>query len=95
MKQQSTFQLEDLSYTIDSREILRRVNLEFRPGAIHGILGQNGAGKTTLLNLLGGILQPTGGRILLDGAPVRFRSPHDAIRSGVRISVPEDSVLPV
>ena len=39
MKQQSTFQLEDLSYTIDSREILRRVNLEFRPGAIHGILG--------------------------------------------------------
>ncbi|MGN1006340.1 MAG: sugar ABC transporter ATP-binding protein [Aristaeellaceae bacterium] len=94
MKQQSAFQLEDLSYTIDSREILRRVNLEFRPGAIHGILGQNGAGKTTLLNLLGGILQPTGGRILLDGAPVRFRSPHDAIRSGVRISVQEDSVLP-
>ena len=93
MQKKSAIQLRNLSYTIDSNAILRGVNLDFRPGAIHGILGQNGAGKTTLLNLLGGILRPTEGSILLDGEPVCFRSPHDAIRSGVRLSVQEDSVL--
>ena len=94
MNEQCAIQLRNLSYSVDSRAILRDVNLEFRPGRIHGILGQNGAGKTTLLNLLGGLLRPTSGEILLDGAPVCFRSPHDAIRRGVRLSVQEDSVLP-
>ena len=94
MYHQSAIELRNLSYTIDSNAILRDVNLRFRAGAIHGVLGQNGAGKTTLLNLLGGVFRPTAGEILLDGAPVRFRSPHDAIRSGVRFSVQEDSVLP-
>ena len=94
MYHQSAIELRNLSYTIDSNAILRDVNLCFRAGAIHGVLGQNGAGKTTLLNLLGGVLRPTAGEILMDGAPARFRSPHDAIRSGVRFSVQEDSVLP-
>ena len=41
-----------------------------RPGAFVGILGPNGSGKTTLVKLLGGLLAPTAGDVLLDGQPV-------------------------
>ncbi|WP_067539295.1 ABC transporter ATP-binding protein [Nocardia crassostreae] len=59
------------------------IDLVVEPGQIHAILGENGAGKSTLMNMLYGILEPTDGRILIDGAPVRFRSPGDAIAAGI------------
>jgi iron complex transport system ATP-binding protein len=43
------------------------VSLSLVPGAVTGIIGPNGSGKTTLLRLLGGILRPASGQILLDG----------------------------
>lgn len=49
------------------------MTVEFGPGRTL-LLGPNGAGKSTLLRLLGGLLRPTGGRILLDGEPVLARS---------------------
>lgn len=86
-------QLSDLSYSVDSRSIFRNINLQFKRGAIHGLLGQNGAGKTTLLNLMGGICHPSGGQILVNGQRARFRSPHDAIARGIRMSIQEDTLL--
>ncbi|MEV0251301.1 ABC transporter ATP-binding protein [Nocardia sp. NPDC050712] len=59
------------------------IDLEVLPGQIHAVLGENGAGKSTLMNMLYGILEPTDGQILIDGAPVRFRSPGDAIAAGI------------
>jgi ABC-2 type transport system ATP-binding protein len=46
--------VDDMSFTVGSGEIV-------------GLIGPNGAGKTTILRTLGGILKPTGGRILVDG----------------------------
>lgn len=59
------------------------VDLVVEPGQVHAVLGENGAGKSTLMNMLYGILEPTAGEILIDGAPVRFRSPADAIAAGI------------
>ncbi|MFC9996599.1 ABC transporter ATP-binding protein [Nocardia sp. NPDC127526] len=59
------------------------IDLVVEPGQIHAILGENGAGKSTLMNMLYGILEPDDGQILIDGAPVRFRSPGDAIAAGI------------
>ncbi|MGW0250399.1 ABC transporter ATP-binding protein [Nocardia goodfellowii] len=59
------------------------IDLVVAPGQIHAILGENGAGKSTLMNMLYGILEPTDGQILIDDAPVRFRSPGDAIAAGI------------
>jgi len=59
------------------------IDLDLRVGEIHALLGENGAGKSTLMNVLTGIYQPDAGRILMNGAPVRFASPKDAIAAGI------------
>ncbi|HTD77525.1 MAG TPA: ABC transporter ATP-binding protein, partial [Chloroflexota bacterium] len=43
----------------------------------------NGAGKTTLMSILAGLYRPDAGQIFVDGQPVAFRSPRDAIEHGV------------
>lgn len=60
-----------------------RVNLSVRAGEVHAILGENGAGKSTLMKLIYGLYQPDSGEIKLDGKPVSFRSPSDAIHAGI------------
>ena len=52
------------------RPALSGVDLEVGPGRIVGLLGPNGSGKTTLIKLLCGLLQPTTGRLAVDGAPI-------------------------
>ncbi len=43
------------------------ISLDVKPGEIHGFLGPNGAGKTTTLRMIGGLLKPTSGRIVVNG----------------------------
>ncbi|MCI2959379.1 ATP-binding cassette domain-containing protein [Agromyces atrinae] len=52
------------------RDVLRGVDLSVGPGASLGLVGESGAGKSTILSLLLGLQRPTGGRILVDGAPL-------------------------
>jgi general nucleoside transport system ATP-binding protein len=59
------------------------ISLSVAPGQVHALLGENGAGKTTLMNVLYGLAQPDEGEIRLDGKPVKFGSPKDAIAAGI------------
>lgn len=58
-------------------------SLTARRGEVHALLGENGAGKSTLLNLLGGLLTPDAGEILLAGRPVRLHTPREAVSAGI------------
>jgi len=58
------------------------VNLAVKNGEFIAIMGPSGCGKTTLLHLLGGLLQPTGGRILIDGTDISGLA--DAERTAMR-----------
>ncbi|MDJ0343512.1 ATP-binding cassette domain-containing protein [Streptomyces sp. H10-C2] len=53
------------------------------PGEVVALIGDNGAGKSSLVKTLSGTIRPDGGQILVDGAPVRLRSPLDARRYGI------------
>jgi ABC-type sugar transport system ATPase subunit len=64
---------------------LSEVSLGLRAGEVHALVGENGAGKSTLMKILGGAEVPDDGRILVDGADVRFRSPADAIGRGISV----------
>ena len=61
---------EEVSFAHDSTPVLDRVNLEVPAGSLTVITGASGAGKTTLTDLLLGLHQPAGGRILIDGLPL-------------------------
>lgn len=65
--------LEQVSfrYPGGDRDILTNINLTLHPGEKLGVVGLNGAGKTTLIKLLCGFLDPTEGRVLLDGRDIR------------------------
>jgi branched-chain amino acid transport system ATP-binding protein len=59
------------------------VTLNLHQGARHALIGPNGAGKTTLINLLTGVLQPTEGRIVLEGQDITDLAPHQRVRRGM------------
>jgi general nucleoside transport system ATP-binding protein len=71
------------------------ISLTVEPGEIHALLGENGAGKSTLMNVLYGLYQPDGGEILIDGKPVTFKGPGDAIAAGIGMVHQHFMLIPV
>lgn len=67
-------ELDRITFSYDSEEVIRDLSLDLSPGAIHGLLGPNGSGKTTLLNLIAGRLQPDGGGLRWQGDAVTNRT---------------------
>ncbi|MBQ3483836.1 MAG: sugar ABC transporter ATP-binding protein [Clostridia bacterium] len=62
---------------------LDRVSLQVRAGTVHALMGENGAGKSTLMKCLFGIYEKDEGEILLEGQPIVFRNPREALDRGV------------
>ncbi|MCY3826040.1 MAG: ABC transporter ATP-binding protein [Candidatus Dadabacteria bacterium] len=65
--QREPLKTSGLSYGVNGKTIVENVSFEIKRNELLGIVGPNGAGKSTLLRLLARIINPTGGRILLDG----------------------------
>ena len=62
---------------------LQDVSFELYPGEVLGVVALEGQGQDELFDILAGAERPSGGELLVDGAPVTFRHPADAIRAGV------------
>ncbi len=81
----NTYLLEmmDIEKTFPGVKALDRARLLLRAGTVHALMGENGAGKSTLMKCLFGIYSKDAGTIRMDGKPVSFTSPKDALENGV------------
>src|SRR5262249_43903826 len=74
--------------------VLAGVTLSVAAGEVCALVGENGAGKSTLMKILAGVHHPDGGEILIEGNPVRFARPADALAHGIAMIYQELSLAP-
>jgi branched-chain amino acid transport system permease protein len=79
----SLLTVSGVSVTFGGVSALQGVDLTIRPGRVVGLVGPNGAGKTTLVNVVTGHVQPTAGRVEVDGVRVDGARPDQTARRGV------------
>jgi branched-chain amino acid transport system ATP-binding protein len=79
----SLLAVENLSKRFGGLQAVADVSLVVNPGEICSVIGPNGAGKTTLFNMISGVLRPSGGRILFDGADMAGVSPSHFAAKGI------------
>lgn len=87
-------ELQEITKRYGSQLANDQVSLCVERGEIHAIVGENGAGKSTLMKIVSGVVTAEEGCILIDGAPVRIESPHDAARAGIGMVHQHFSLVP-
>lgn len=64
---------------------LNNVDFDLYAGEVHALVGENGAGKSTLIKIISGLYQRDAGTMQINGAPVEFKSPADAIAQRIKV----------
>ena len=89
LDQQPIVQLRNLSKVIKGKQIIDNLSLDIYPGQITGFLGPNGSGKTTTIRLMTGLMNMTGGEVIIDGVSLS-KNYEGAIQNvGVIVENPE------
>ena len=85
IRNEAPFLLEmlDIDKSFPGVKALDQAKLQLRAGTVHALMGENGAGKSTLMKCLFGIYTRDKGTILMNGKPVTFSGPRDALDNGV------------
>jgi len=84
----------DVTKTFPGVLALDKVNFCVYRGRLNALVGENGAGKSTLMKILGGILRPDAGQILLNGTEVLFDNPAQAQKQGIAVIHQELNLIP-
>lgn len=74
---------------------LAGVSFDVRPGECHCLLGDNGAGKSTFIKTMSGVHKPSAGTMVVDGQPVVFESPRDAMNAGIATVYQDLAMIPL
>jgi simple sugar transport system ATP-binding protein len=74
---------------------LAGISLKVHAGEVHCLLGDNGAGKSTLIKTLSGVHRPSSGEFLVEGRPVAFNSPRDALDHGIATVYQDLAMIPL
>jgi simple sugar transport system ATP-binding protein/ribose transport system ATP-binding protein len=90
----SYLELLDVAKHFGGVRALDHVSVSVGRGSVHALVGENGAGKSTLGRIVSGALARDGGSMVLDGSPVAFTSPREALEHKVAAIAQEPSVVP-
>ncbi|WP_018183596.1 ATP-binding cassette domain-containing protein [Kaistia granuli] len=74
---------------------LAGVSIEILPGEVHCLLGDNGAGKSTFIKTMAGVHRLTKGQMFLNGQPVQFSSPRQALDAGIATVYQDLAMIPL
>jgi ribose transport system ATP-binding protein len=86
--------IDHVTKDFPSVRALDDVTFRVRAGEIHALMGENGAGKSTLIKIVTGVYKPDSGRLVLDGRPLEFSSPRDALAAAIGAVHQERNVIP-
>ena len=87
-------ELKEVSKSFGGARALEAVSIRIGRGSIHALVGENGAGKSTLGKIISGVIAPDRGQMRLNGEPVHFHSPREAISRGIVLIAQEMSIVP-
>ncbi|MYZ05858.1 ATP-binding cassette domain-containing protein [Streptomyces sp. SID2999] len=88
-------ELRDAGKSYGNVRALHGVDLSVHAGRVTCVLGDNGAGKSTLIKIISGLHRHTEGEFLVDGEPVRFDSPRDALAQGIAAVYQDLATIPL
>lgn len=94
METSELLRVEHISKSFPGVKVLNDINIDFRKGEVHAILGENGAGKSTLMNILFGYYRAEEGSLIWEGQKVELPSPIEAQHIGISMIHQENSLIP-
>jgi ribose transport system ATP-binding protein len=81
----SILEMRGIKKAFPGVQALGGVDFSVRPGEVMALVGENGAGKSTLIRVLAGVHHADAGEMFIDGQPVRFTDPKQAIKAGIAV----------
>ena len=87
-------EVRQINKSFGATRALKDINLKIPRGSITGLVGENGAGKSTLGKIIAGVHSQDSGSLLISEKEHTFRSPHDALNSGVALIAQEIFLVP-
>jgi simple sugar transport system ATP-binding protein len=88
-------EVREISKYFGSVIALNGVSMDLYPGEVMCLLGDNGAGKSTLIKTLSGVHRPDQGEYLVEGQPVHFNSPREALDHGIATVYQDLAMIPL
>ena len=79
----TVLEIKNLSKSFAKNTVLNGINLSIKKGSVMGLMGENGAGKSTMMKCLFGIYAKDEGQLSLQGKPIDFKSPKEALENGI------------
>jgi len=88
-------EIRDVSKYFGSVISLKDISLSVRRGEVTCVLGDNGAGKSTFIKILSGVYQPDEGELRVEGEPVQFHNPRQALDAGIATVFQDLAIVPL
>ena len=85
MAENNVLDIQHISISFPGVKALDDVSFSIERGTVHALVGENGAGKSSLIKILAGVYHEDAGNIILNGKPVKFKTPHDAQLEGISV----------